>query len=78
MEQELFRQNLVRLRRCKGLKARELCAQAGLKSRKRISDLEEGRGKASPDEIASIAAVLGVAPEDLTHRTVKVLFEFVE
>lgn len=53
-----FRRNLKNARSVSGFTAKELSEQAGLKQQKRISDIEEGRGSPSLDEIHSICVVL--------------------
>jgi transcriptional regulator with XRE-family HTH domain len=54
----LFRKNLAKVRAVRGMSARELSEQAELKQKKRIHDIEEGRGTPTLDEVCIICKIL--------------------
>ena len=64
---EKFRHNLKNARSVKGLSAKELSKEAGLRQLKRISDIEDGRGSPSIDEVHSICVVLGQPIDEMLH-----------
>ncbi|MDX1630109.1 MAG: helix-turn-helix transcriptional regulator [Fulvivirga sp.] len=55
---EKFRQNLKKIRSAEGITAKELSEKAGLRQKKRIADIEDGRGKPTLDEVIAICEVL--------------------
>jgi transcriptional regulator with XRE-family HTH domain len=55
---DILRKNLKTLRNLNDLTAKELSEKAGLKQMKRVSDIEEGRGSPSLNEIYSLSKVL--------------------
>lgn len=72
----IFRDNLRKARFIKELTANELSKAAGLRQVKRISDIEEGRGKPSLDEVHSICVALDQDVSDMLYREGKIVIEF--
>lgn len=64
----LFRKNLIKVRVAKGVSARELSVQSNLRQFKRISDIEEGRGNPSLEEICSICKTLGYSIDEMIYK----------
>lgn len=68
--------NLRTIRACKGLSAKRLSELCKLKQIKRISDIEEGRGKPSIEEIISICKILEVKIDDMINNEVIASFSW--
>ncbi len=64
----LFRKNLLVVRTSMGLGASELSDLANLKAKKRVYDLEEGRGTPSLEEIITICKILKVTMDDMLFK----------
>ena len=65
-----FRQNLKVVRASKGLAAKKLSENCGLKRLKRIADIEDGQGKPTIEEIAAICTELDLSIDDMLYGTV--------
>lgn len=76
MNFELFRDNLRQLRVVKGITAFDLSAKAGLRQKKRINDIEEGRGSPDIDEVAAICQSLEASIDDMLFKKIKVHITF--
>ena len=67
--------NIAVIRKAKGVSALDLSRDCGLKSQKRVNDIEEGRGRLSIDELIKIADYLGVSIDGILKKTAKITFE---
>jgi len=70
----LFRTNIIRVRAFRGLTSRELSERAELRQLKRVSDIEEGRGKPTLEEVMAICRVLEVSIDEMLYRQPKIQF----
>jgi len=59
---------------CNSITANELSKKCKLRQIKRISDLEEGRGKPTLDEVVSICNELGFKMDDMLHKKVVITY----
>lgn len=73
---ELFRKNVLMVRAAKGLNGFQLSEQAKLHQRKRVHDIEEGRGKPTLEEVAAICRILEVSIDDMLFKTVEIQLIF--
>lgn len=64
----IFRRNLTKLRAIRGISARELSEQLKLKSKSRIWDIEEGRGKLSLEEVCEICKFFGYGIDEMLYK----------
>jgi len=71
----IFRKNLKILRRAYDLSAKELSEKSGMKQIKRISDLEDGRGSPSIEEIYSICHVLGISIDKIMFHELRITIQ---
>jgi transcriptional regulator with XRE-family HTH domain len=76
IDYKIFRQNLVKLRAVRGMSAKDLSIEAGLRQPKRILDIEEGRGAPSLDEVCAICKVLGYKIDEMLYVDAKVTVDF--
>lgn len=76
MSYEIFRRNIVKIRSSQSLSGRELSEKANLKQKKRINDIEEGRGTPSLDEVCSICRTLGYNIDDMLYKEASVIITF--
>lgn len=72
----IFRRNLTRVRAVKGLSARELSEACGLRQSKRISDIEDGRGSPSLDEVCAICKHVGYHIDEMLYSEATVTINF--
>jgi transcriptional regulator with XRE-family HTH domain len=72
----IFRRNLVRLRGLRGISASELTVELQLKSPKRISDIEEGRGKITLDEACKICKFFGYNIDEMLYKEARATISF--
>lgn len=70
-----FRTNLQRVRAFYGWSSKELSEKAKLRQLKRISDIEEGRGNPTLDEIHSICFTLDLSIDDMLYKHPKLKFD---
>lgn len=74
---EIFRQNLRTIRDARGKTSKELSIDLKLRQQKRISDIEEGRGKPTLEEINTICNYFGYPIDDMIKRKAIVTIGFV-
>ncbi len=72
----IFRRNIAKVRAVRGMSARELSIQAKLKQQKRISDIEDGRGSPTLDEVCEICKVLGYSIDEMLYNEATVTVKF--
>lgn len=72
----IFRENLIQLRKMSGKTAKELSVELGMRQMKRISDIEEGRGKPTLDEITATCDYFKVPIDDMLRRRILLKFGF--
>ena len=75
-EYSIFRRNIARVRVVRGMSARELSEKAQLKQLKRVSDIEEGRGCPTLDEVCAICKVLGYSIDEMLYKEAKATVNF--
>lgn len=68
----IFRNNLRTLRMANGMTAKELSEKAALKQVKRVSDIEEGRGLPSLDEIYTFSKLFAVSLDQILFQELKI------
>ena len=76
MDFELFRKNLMKVRISKGISGKELSERANLRQKKRVNDIEEGRGKPSLEEVCSLCKELNVNIDSMLYKVAEVSIEF--
>lgn len=64
----IFRSNLKNARKVLDISAKELSERAKLKQAKRVSDIEDGRGSPSIEEIYALCEVLNVSIDDMMKK----------
>lgn len=69
---DIFRHNLKTLRTARGITAKDLSSQAGMKQLKRISDIEEGRGKPTFDEVYTISLLFAMSIDKLLFQELRI------
>ena len=72
MDYTNFINNIRKIRMCEGVTASELSKRCKLKQMKRISDIEDGRGKPSIDEVISICKELNFKIDAMLNGKVKI------
>jgi transcriptional regulator with XRE-family HTH domain len=72
---DILRNNLKTMRKLHDLTAKDLSVKAVLRQHKRISDIEDGRGAPSLDEIYSISLALEINICDLLFKELKMRVE---
>lgn len=72
IEFDIFRHNLKTLRISRGITAKELSEQAEMKQAKRISDIEEGRGKPTFDEVYTISLIFAMSLDKLLFQELRI------
>lgn len=75
-EYPILRRNIAKVRVARGLSARELSEKAGLKQLKRVSDIEEGRGCPTLDEVCAICKVLELPIDEMLYKEANVIVAF--
>lgn len=75
VEFEILRNNLRTLRKLHDLTAKDLSTKAGLRQVKRVSDIEDGGGAPSLDEVYSLSIALNVNLCDLLFKELKMKVE---
>ena len=78
MDYTNFIHNIRKIRMCEGITAKELSKRCKLKQMKRISDIEEGRGKPTLNEIISICNELGIKIDNMIYGKVKITYHWEE
>lgn len=71
-----FKSNLKLARMKMNISATDLSEKADLKQKKRIADIEEGRGKPSLGEMMSICKELDVSIDDMLYKRAKLELSF--
>lgn len=71
-----FRENLKVVRRARNLTSFELSEQAMLRHKKRVADIEDGRGIPHLEEYVAICDVLNVRLEEMLKLRAKIKIEF--
>lgn len=71
-----FKDNLKKIRSAKGFSASELSDKCNLRQKKRVSDIEEGRGKPSLEEVVKICDILDVKIDDMLNKKIYVTYYF--
>jgi transcriptional regulator with XRE-family HTH domain len=71
----IFRNNLKTLRAAHGISAKDLSVQAGMRQQKRISDIEEGKGSPSLDEIYSVSLIFKTSLDQLLFHELKIIVQ---
>lgn len=74
---EIFRYNLKTLRKVADKTAKEVSEELKLKQQKRISDIEEGRGKPSFEEINTICEYFKVSIDAMIKQKANIKIEFI-
>ena len=69
-----FIYNIRVIRMSQGITAKELSEKSGCRQLKRISDIEDGRGKPNIDEIVIICKLFGVKIDQMINDRVKVKY----
>lgn len=67
--------NIAVIRGARGINALELARNCSLRSAKRVSELEDGRGKLSIEELITIADYFQVSIDGLLKQKAKIVFE---
>jgi len=75
MDTQYFRRNLKILRNVHDISSKDLSQKIGLRQLKRISDLEDGKGSPSLDEVHLISRHFGVPLDKLLYKDLKVIIE---
>lgn len=75
-EYSIFRRNVTKVRAVRGISARELSEQANLRNGKRASDIEDGRGSPSLEEVCAICKVLGYSIDEMLYKEAKFTVNF--
>jgi transcriptional regulator with XRE-family HTH domain len=73
---DIFRENLRKSRIINELTAVELSEKAGLRQKKRVSDIEDGRGKPSLDEVYALCDVLNESIELMMKKKARMKLDF--
>jgi transcriptional regulator with XRE-family HTH domain len=76
IDYNIFRSNLKKARYLKEMTAVELSKAAKLRQAKRVSDIEDGRGHPTLDEVYSICHVLEQPIDFMLTREAKILITF--
>lgn len=72
---DILRHNLKTLRISRGITAKELSEKAELKQLKRVSDIEEGRGSPSLDEIYTFSLIFAVSIDRLLFHELRITIQ---
>lgn len=73
---DIFRENLRIIRKVREKTSKELSIDLNMKQMKRISDIEEGRGKPSLEEIHAISNYFGYPIDDMLNKKAIVTIGF--
>lgn len=71
-----FRTNLVKLRGSMGLSAKELAEKCGLKSSKRILDIEEGRLPPKLEDVICICGYFEQSIDSMLFKELEIVVNF--
>lgn len=74
----IFRNNLKKARYIMELTGKDLSLAAGLRQQKRISDIEEGRGKPSLEEVYNICDVLQQPIDKMIKCEAKIVIQYIQ
>ena len=73
---EKFRKNLRMARYIKEMTSKELSVAAGLKQQKRVSDIEDGRGKPTLEEVIALCNILSQPIDFMLNNTAKMKLDW--
>jgi len=65
---DIFRENLRTLRKTTDKTSKELSEDLGMRQMKRVSDIEEGRGRPTLEEINATCTYFEVSIDDMIRR----------
>lgn len=73
---DVFRKNLNIVRNARQISAKTLAEDCGMKQLKRISDIEEGRGSPTLEEVCMICTKLNVSIDHMLSMNAKINITF--
>lgn len=74
IDYNIFRNNLKKVRSVMDLSAKDLSIKAGLRQQKRVSDIEDGRGKPTLEEVFVICEILGQPIDGMLKSEMKIVY----
>lgn len=74
IDYDIFRNNLKKARYIKELSAKDLSIKAGLRQQKRISDIEDGRGRPTLEEVFAICEILEQPIDGMLKSEMKIVY----
>jgi transcriptional regulator with XRE-family HTH domain len=69
---DIFRNNLRTLRQVHNFTAKDLSIKAEMKQQKRVSDIEEGKGSPSLDEIYTLSLIFNTSIDRLLFQELRI------
>jgi DNA-binding XRE family transcriptional regulator len=73
---KIFRDNLAKIRAVRCMSAEEVAIKAGLKHKKRVYDIEEGRLPPKLEDVCAICKLFEVSIDDMLYKETLVSIKF--